>query len=282
MSVNETFLLRWRSDHVRHILLIALILLPSAARAQALSDVMGGSWAIGSTSNCLRSPYEFTVTTRDASTVLSFRDQAGRINDERLDYQWEDGVNTTTLRSPDVPPGTYWTYVLTRTRAFLVRNLSNGKQFTMVPCSIGAPRLFATVEGGDPTFTDPTALVAWLLQQSSQGVNFGDASKNANVFSPGLRGALRASFAQSRREDSPPCGANGDIIRDSQENGRVENLRLSTQATAPDRATVAASFDVDGYHRNRRFMVVNLDGTWKLENIVEADGKSMRRSLECR
>ncbi|HEY0205172.1 MAG TPA: hypothetical protein VGC15_13600 [Acetobacteraceae bacterium] len=266
---------------MRHALLAALILLPSAAPAQGLLDGMGGAWAIGSTASCVRSPYELTVTSRGANPVLSFRDQAGRVNDERVDSQREDGVSTTTLRSPDVPPGTRWTYAAMRTGAFVVHNLSNGKQFTIVRCPSSVPRPAAAGDNA-PAFSDPTALVAWLLQQSSSGTNFTDDAKNADVFSPGLRAALRASAARSRREGAPPCGANGDIIRDSQETGRVENLRLSTQAAAPDRATVAASFDVDGYHRDRRFMAVNLDGAWKLENVIEADGSSLRRSLDCR
>ena len=267
---------------MRRALLIPLMLLSSAARAQGLLDGMGGAWAVGSTASCLRSPYALTVTTRDGSPVLSFRDRAGRVNDERVDSQQAEGVTTTTLRSPDVPPGTRWSYAAAGTEAFVVRNLSNGRQFTIVRCPGSTPRPAAAADGSNPTFSDPTALVAWLLQQSSQGVNFGDDTKNADVFSPGLRAALRASFARSRRDDAPPCGANGDIIRASQEDGRVENLRLSTQATAPDRATVAASFDVDGYHRNRRFMMVSLEGAWRLENIVEADGSSLRRSLDCR
>ena len=133
-----------------------------------------------------------------------------------------------------------------------------------------------------PVFTDPIALVTWLIQQSGHGTSFSDDAANVAVFSPGLRTALRTSYARSRQRNEPPCGMDGDIILNTQEGGAAQNLRLSTQATAPDRTTVASSFDVDGYHRNQQFMTVNLGGAWKLENIVDAHGVSLRRSLDCR
>jgi hypothetical protein len=134
-----------------------------------------------------------------------------------------------------------------------------------------------------PTFNDPTSLVLWLIQHSAgRGLNVTDVPSTSNVFSPGLRAALTASFQRSRLRNEPPCGADGDIILETQEEGAVSNLRLSAQQTAPDRTIVAASFDVDGYHRAPRFMTVLLDGAWKVENIVSADGVSLRRALDCR
>lgn len=133
-----------------------------------------------------------------------------------------------------------------------------------------------------PAFTDPVALVTWLIRNSGHGFQADDDATTASVFSPGLRATLRASLARSRQRNEPPCGADGDIILNSQEDGTPQNLRLSTRSTAPDRQTVTVSFDIVGYHRDRRFMTVLLDGTWKVDNIVDADGASLRRSLECR
>ena len=132
-----------------------------------------------------------------------------------------------------------------------------------------------------PTFNDPVALVTWLLRSSGHGFNALDDAASAPVFSPGLRAAVRASLAHARQTNDPPCGGNGDFILDTQENGLVRNVRLSAQSTAADRRAVSASYEVDGYQRKRSFMVVLLDGAWKLENIVEANGRSLRRALGC-
>ncbi len=134
-----------------------------------------------------------------------------------------------------------------------------------------------------PTFTDPAALVTWLIENNNgRGFQFVDDAATAPVFSPGLRSALLASLTRSRQRNEPPWGADGDIILDTQEDGAARSLLLSKQRTAPDRSTVSASFDVDGARRSRRFMAVNLGGAWRIENIVEADGLSLQRSLECR
>ena len=135
--------------------------------------------------------------------------------------------------------------------------------------------------GPAPSFPDPVALVGWLLAHSGREFRPEDDSATATVFSPGLRAALRASFARSHQRNEPPCGADGDIILETQEGGRPSNVRLAAQRTEPDRVVVAASFDVDGYHRDSKFMTVQLDGVWKLENIVMAEGISLRRSLAC-
>ena len=133
-----------------------------------------------------------------------------------------------------------------------------------------------------PTFTDPVALVTWLIQHSGRGFNYSDDGANGAVFSPGLRAALRASFARSRQRNETPCGADGDVILETQEGGPAQNLKLTAKPAAADRTTVAASFDVDGAHRTPQFMTVLLDGVWKVENIVRPDGTSLRRSLDCR
>lgn len=138
------------------------------------------------------------------------------------------------------------------------------------------------VLAGTPTFTDPAALVTWLLQHSSRDFRPEDDNASDNVFSPGLRAALRATYLRSRQRNEPPCGANGDIILDTQEEGAPANLRVSVQPTGSDRVTVATSYDIAGYHRDRRYLTINLGGVWKLENIIEADGSSLRRSLDCR
>jgi len=156
----------------------------------------------------------------------------------------------------------------------------------VVSDNIIAPRPGTTVTASPgtatPTFTDPMALVTWLIEHSGRGFDYSNDAATVAVFSPGLRTALRASFARSRQRGEPPCGANDDIILSTQEGGAAQNLRLSAQTTAPDRTTVASSFDVDGYHRDKQFMTVNLGGVWKLENIVEIGEGSLRRSLDCR
>ena len=124
-----------------------------------------------------------------------------------------------------------------------------------LPAQAPAP----TARDGTPTFSDPLSLVTWLLQHSGRDFDYTKDSTTVNVFSPGLRTALRNSFAHSRQVNEPPCGANGDIILASQEIGPVTNLRLSVEHTASDRATVSASFDIMGYHRDRQFMTVILD-----------------------
>ena len=103
--------------------------------------------------------------------------------------------------------------------------------------AVPQPALLAQV-GAIPTFTDPTALVTWLIEHSGQrGFNYANDADTANVFSPGLR----AAFARSRKVNEPPCGADGDIILDTQEGGAAQNVRLALHEAAPDRATVAAS-----------------------------------------
>lgn len=120
------------------------------------------------------------------------------------------------------------------------------------------------------------------MHNSGHSFNALDDAASTPVFSPGLRAGVRASLARARQTNDPPCGGDGDFILNTQENGVLRNVRLSAQATAADRRAVSASYDVDGYHRERRFMVVLLDGAWKLENIVEPTGASLRRALECR
>ena len=259
------------------LLLVLLVLLPAGARAQTLLDAVSGSWAIGSTAECGRSPYQWTVQASDTGTTIAFRDRTGRVNSERVDAQQQDGFTTTTVASPDVRAGTRWDYRAAGA-GFTVRNLSTGRQFTLVRCATSGQQQAVAA----PTFSDPVALIAWLIGHSGKGFNAVDDAATGNVFSPGLRQAVRAAMLRSRQRDEPPCGADGDIILDTQEDGETQNVRLSAQPTGPDRVTVAASFDVDGYHRDRRYMTVNLDGAWKLENIIESNGSSLRRSLDCR
>lgn len=72
-----------------------------------------------------------------------------------------------------------------------------------------------------PTFTDPAALVTWLIKSNNgRGFQFVDDAATAPVFSPGLRSALLASLTRSRQRNEPPWGADGDIILDTQEDGR--------------------------------------------------------------
>ena len=132
-----------------------------------------------------------------------------------------------------------------------------------------------------PSFSDPTVLVAWLIKNSGAGFNVMDETANAAVLTPGLRAALRVSLARSRQRNEPPCGANGDIILGTQEEGAAQNVRLSAEATAPDRQAVSASFDIVGSHRTLKYMTVLLDGAWKVENII-SEGVSLRRSLDCK
>ena len=140
---------------------------------------------------------------------------------------------------------------------------------------VAAPTQAASV----PTFDDPVALVGWLLRNSMHGFNGLNDAASAPVFSPGLRAAVRTSLARGRQLDGPSCGGDGDFILNTQENGDLSNVRLSAQPTAVDRRTVSASYDVDSYHREQQFMVVMLDVKWKLENIMEPSGKSLRRIL---
>jgi len=72
-----------------------------------------------------------------------------------------------------------------------------------------------------PTFTDPAALVTWLIKSNNgRGFQFVDDAATPPVFSPGLRSALLASLTRSRQRNEPPWGADGDIILDTQEDGR--------------------------------------------------------------
>lgn len=265
---------------MRRLLALAL-LLPACAHADPLLDTVAGMWVIGSTSNCVRNPYEWTVLPFKFEATLTFHDRAGRTNTERVDTGGQDGFTTTTLSSPDVPAGTRWAYEAAGPGVVAVRNFGTGRQFTLLRCALTehGPKLTA---GPAPTFAEPLALVAWLIGHSGRGFVAVDEAANETVFSPGLRAALRASLLRSRQRDEPPCEANGDIILDTQEGGTAQNLRLSVQPTAADRAMVSASYDVDGSHRDRRYFTVNLDGVWKLENIIEANGTSLRRSLDCR
>ena len=131
-----------------------------------------------------------------------------------------------------------------------------------------------------PTFTDPVALVTWLVTHG-EAVQYADDRTNGSLFSPGLRTAMRASLEKASRAKEVPCGLDGNVILECQECGPAQHLRVASQATAPDRATVSASFDIVGTPRSPRFMAVLLDGTWKIENIVNAEGGSLRRQLQC-
>ena len=253
-------------------------------RAQVSLDAIAGTWAIGNPAACTTAPYTVTVQANGTPPAIVFTDRAGNANTEDLDTIGPEGFATTTAASRNTTLGTRWTYTLAGPDRFEVRNGENGRRFNLVRCTPGTqpavmPRTPARTT---PTFTDPASLVTWLLQHSGRDFDPGNDTANAAVFSPGLRAALRATFQRSRERNQPPCGANGDIILATQEAGAPENLRTSVQPTAPDRITVAASYDLLGDHRNRRYLTVNLDGAWKLENIIEADGISLRRSLDCR
>jgi len=262
-------------------LLTLALLLPACAHADPLLDTVAGTWAIGSTSNCARNPYEWTVLPSKLGARLTFRDRAGQTNTEQVDTDGQDGFTTTILSSPDVPAGTRWAYEAAGHGVVAVRNFGTGRQITLLRCALtgAVPKRTA---GPAPTFAEPLALVAWLIGHSGRGFVAVDEVANETVFSPGLRAALRASLLRSRQRNEPPCGANGDIILDTQDGGTAQNLRLSVQPTAADRATVSASYDVDGFHRDRRYFAINLDRVWKLENIIEANVTSLRRSLDCR
>ena len=121
--------------------------------------------------------------------------------------------------------------------------------------------------------------MTWLIGHSSHGFNPLNGAETVNVFSPGLRTAIRDNMQHSRQTDAPPCGADGDIILDTQDAGMVRGPDLTVQTTAPERVTVAGSYEVDEYHRDRRYMTVNLGGSWKLENIIESNNSSLRQSL---
>ena len=127
----------------------------------------------------------------------------------------------------------------------------------------------------------------WLIEHAGgRGFDGTDDRANAAVFSPslrtGLRTALRQSLVRGRQQGQPPCGANGDVVLDMQEYGPIQGLRLMTEKTESDRATVRATSEAVGYHRDLTLMAVRLNGAWMAENIVTADGHSLRRSLACR
>lgn len=270
---------------MRNLLLIALTLLPAAARAQAPLDAIAGAWAIGAVSACSGAAYDATVRAADSPPSLTFRDRAGRANVEQVIAQRPGGFTTATLASPDVAPGTRWDYAAAGPDRFEVRNLATGRRFVLLRCTGPQATPHTTPRAAAlpiPLFANPAELISWLLLHSGRGFDPGNVPATAPVFSPGLRAALESSYARSRRDDEPPCGAEGDILLSTQEDGAAQNIRLAVQATAPDRATVSASFDADGYHRDRRYMTVLLDGVWKLENILETDGGSLRRALDCR
>ena len=268
-----------RPEPIGPAVLAAMLLLPAGAKAQSVLAAVNGTWAIGSAAECARSPYEWSVQPSDGGTSIAFRDRTGRANTERVDAQQPDGFTTTTVSSPDVRAGTRWDYRRTGPDTFIVRNLATGRQFTLVRCAAAAVAVPAVAT---PVFTDPVALITWLIGHSGRGFNATDDGSAVNVFSPGLRDAIRRSLLRSRQAGDVPCGLDGDILLDTQEEGIVRNLRLSAAPNGPDRVAVAASYEVDGYHRDRRYLTVNLDGAWKLENINESDGSSLRRLLDCR
>lgn len=267
---------------MRLAVLVAVTMLPVAARAEGLLDGVAGTWAIGSAAACARSAYEWSVLLSGGGPSILFRDRTGRVNRERVDAHRSDGFTTTTTASPDVPAGTRWDYAAAGEGVFIVRNLSNGRQFALVRCAGAAvqPAAGQAAMRMAPTFSDPVALVRWLIENSTHGFSIGDDAANANVASPGLRTALRESIRRAGQRGEVGC-LNADPIVGAQDEVTVRNLRLSAQATGPDRVKVTASFDASGTANSAQFLTVNLDGNWKLENIVGAGGFSLRRLLAC-
>lgn len=268
--------------------LVASTLLPLVVRAEGVLDGAAGAWAIGGGTACARSSYQLEVLPSGTGMTIRFRARSGRVNQERVDAQPGDGFTATTKASPDVPAGTRSEYTAGGPAVFVVRNLSSGRSFTLVRYpTAGArqalqqqaqPPIARTVPtvGPAPTFSDPVALVGWLVENSARGFNASDDTQNANVLSPGLRAALRASLQRARQRGEAPCGVDADIIRAVQDDVTLGNLRLAAEPTGPDRVRVTATYDLDGSWRSWQFLTVNLDGGWK----VKSEGRGGRGELQ--
>ena len=268
-------------QQIRRLPFLVLSFVAVNAYAQTSIESLDGVWAVDGPAACVTTPYRWLTSQSGDQTIVRFTDAANKVNVEQVVATQDRGFTTATLASPTVPVGARWDYTVQDRNLVLVRNLSNGRAFKLVRC-VASLEQAAAVSTAAPTFSDPLTLIAWLLANSGNGFEPLNDASTGNVFSPGLRDAVRSSVAHSRAVNEPPCGANGDFILETQEMGRPINTRLAVQTSAVDRAAVSASYDVDGHHRTRRYMVVNLGGAWKLENIQEANGSTLRRSLACR
>lgn len=127
---------------MHRVLITALVVSVSANAEPDANTLLGnlaGTWAIGSTSNCARAPYELTVSRSVGGALVHFRDRAGQINIERVEEQRHDGgFTSSTIASPTVALGTRWDYTFAGNGVVVVRNLEGRRQFTLLRCSANA------------------------------------------------------------------------------------------------------------------------------------------------
>ncbi|CAH2603870.1 conserved exported protein of unknown function [Rhodovastum atsumiense] len=115
------------------VLAVATLAMARAAAAQPRLEELAGLWTTGPATACPAKSYVWSATGND----MTFRDQAGRVDAERVTGRRADGFTTETLASTTTPVGTQWDYRVVGPDSVQVRNLSNGRGFTLSRCPAG-------------------------------------------------------------------------------------------------------------------------------------------------
>lgn len=109
----------------------------------ALAQLAQDRWTIGSPEACSSQFYQWTAT-HDQSR---FVDQQGDTDVERITRWFSDGFASETVTFSNTPLQTRWEYHFVGCRTVQVRNLSNGKTFTLSRC----PEIFQHPSPAQPT-----------------------------------------------------------------------------------------------------------------------------------
>jgi hypothetical protein len=114
---------------------------PPPAQAPSLTPslfatIAAGRWAIGSRGNCKNPRKVYTLEL--GGDTITWRDGAGNVDVETIEYDTEDESRTATLRSEHAsgnnePRGTVWTYDKTSEDSVRVRPAGKS-EFVLVKC----------------------------------------------------------------------------------------------------------------------------------------------------
>ena len=188
--------------HYGRILILASILCQSALTAAAQTiDSLPGLWTTGPASACPAHSYNWNISGSD----VTFRDQAGHIDAERIMGTRADGFVTSTISSSSAPTSTQWDYRIVSYNSVEVRNLSTQKHFALTRCS--------TASGSSAALVVPSSGPANTVRTDPIGQSPSPVSPPASqgAVTHGAANAWQSNDFQDTRNPGCSIGATGSM-----------------------------------------------------------------------